>query len=323
MTKRRILPFLLLMFCVNSISAQVLESGDILVGTEAGVIKIDPSNGFQTGISSGTFLYPGISGIVADTLGENIYAVTLAGVDEEDRVVHVNPTNGQQTQISSGGEFFNPDKTALLNGELYVVDWYAFAPAPTYIGGAVIRVDLDSGFQTGISINGDFEYPRGLAAGRDGMLYVSDEDMVFQVDPTDGSQCVISSGDSLEWAVDIAVSEDGRMWVTNNERDGIGVVINSEVIEIDPVTGQQTVIASGDPFDTLWAISASSDGYLFVGDLEADAVFRVDPDTGMVTSISSGSLLTDGVASVFVMPGPFFTDGFESGDVSQWSASEG
>src|SRR4051794_16218295 len=58
------------------------------------------------------------------------------------------------------------------------------------------------------------------------------------------------------------------------------------VVQVDPVTGAQTLVASGGVLQDPWGIAIAQDGQIFVAD-DISGVLRIDPATGAVTTVSS------------------------------------
>jgi DNA-binding beta-propeller fold protein YncE len=87
----------------------------------------------------------------------------------------------------------------------------------------------------------------------------------------------------------IAVSAGGDIFVGDVADDGTGVII-----QIDPVTGAQSVAVQGLPFAPA-SIAIEADGDLVISDglFGVPIVLRVDPRTGARTTLSSGGLLFD------------------------------
>jgi len=152
--RRAVLIVLLTLTLGNYVAAATLNPGDLVVadpdafGLAGGIIRVDPTTGAQTVVSSG--------GIFADPTGVAIAANgDIVIVDRARRVVRVDPTTGTQTIVSSGGRFVDPFRIAIdANGDFLVADVGARA---------IVRVDPTSGDQTIVSAGGSFISPIGLA----------------------------------------------------------------------------------------------------------------------------------------------------------------
>ncbi len=140
-------------------------------------------------------------------------------------------------------------------------DPYVVYTANNYATGAVVlRTDPATGSLVEISRNGPqgtlFERPFDLALEADGDILVADM----------GSPCLVSRCDS-----------DGR------------------IIRVDPITGRQTLLASGAPLLDPAGIAVAPDGSIYVADNYAadddGAVIRVDPVSGAQTLVTEGEHL--------------------------------
>jgi|GEM_PF-3947734 len=75
------------------------------------------------------------------------------------------------------------------------------------------------------------------------------------------------------------------------------------VLKIDPVSGTQTVVASGGDLVLPLGIAIGPDGNLYIADDDAfggdGAVFRINPDTGTMETVSAGNLFVDPTGLTF------------------------
>ena len=140
-------------------------------------------------------------------------------------------------------------------------DPYVVYTANNYATGAVVlRTDPAAGSLVEISRNGPqgtlFERPFDLALEADGDILVADM----------GSPCLVSRCDN-----------DGR------------------IIRVDPITGRQTLLASGAPLLDPAGIAVAPNGSIYVADNYAadddGAVIRVDPLSGAQTLVTEGEHL--------------------------------
>ena len=140
-------------------------------------------------------------------------------------------------------------------------DPYVVYTANNYATGAVVlRTDPAAGSLVEISRNGPqgtlFERPFDLALEADGDILVADM----------GSPCLVSRCDN-----------DGR------------------IIRVDPITGRQTLLASGAPLLDPAGIAVAPNGSIYVADNYAadddGAVIRVDPASGAQTLVTEGEHL--------------------------------
>jgi len=159
---------------------------------------------------------------------------------------------GEQTIVSEGGHFgpgvgYPLGVAVAENGDLIV--------ANVGFPSEIVRVNPRTGQQTLLSKAGCLKFPQSIAVhGKD--IYLTDVatadgnfgiGAVIHVDLHNGTQTVLSSGGNLVGPVGIAADENGRIVV------GDPYTINPEspdlydggIIMIDPVSGDQTLIARG------------------------------------------------------------------------------
>lgn len=307
---------------IGHAKAVTLKRGDILIADVDGgaIIRVDPTTGTQTVISSGVNLVSP-TGLMMDRAGDILVADSGANA-----VIRVNPATGGQTVISSGGFFSFPiDLTIDATGQILVVDSNAFGPDVISGGtGGVIRVDPLTGAQTAVSSGGNFHGPTGIALDAAGYILVADVDFggspgvsgpgaIIRVDPSTGAQTVISSGGSFVGPVRVAVAPTGQIFVSDHGSFRTGTTIGA-IFRIDPATGAQTVIynsSGGGPIQGPEGLTLDAAGNILVAfkghpnfDVP-DGIAQINPVTGTVTVVSSGGSLVGplGIAVVALVPG--------------------
>src|SRR3989454_2715697 len=117
---------------------------------------------------------------------------------------------------------------------------------------------------------------------------------VIRIDPTTGAQTVVSAHGFFQEPVGIAIEADGNIVVADRV---------SGIIRVNPLAGTQTVVHAGPPFVDLFGIALEANGSILVADTgcashqcfaggpRGQAVYRVNPVTGEVTTVSSGVYL--------------------------------
>src|SRR6267142_2515090 len=117
---------------------------------------------------------------------------------------------------------------------------------------------------------------------------------VIRIDPTTGAQTVVSAHGFFQEPVGIAIEADGNIVVADRL---------SGIIRVNPLAGAQTVVHAGPPFVDLFGIALEANGSILVADTgcashqcfaggpRGQAVYRVNPVTGEVTTVSSGVYL--------------------------------
>jgi sugar lactone lactonase YvrE len=154
-----------------------------------------------------------------------------------------------------------------------------------FIGDATIRFQVYDG-QDYAETEGQFVVTVvDPAIGRldRGDLLIADGDRLVLHNLPDNSEYLLTSGDQLDTVIA----------VTNSGADGIFLLDRfNGLLRVDPVTGQQILIAAGANFspDTPGSIAVEDDGHVLVAEVQS-GLLRVDVQTGVVTSLSSGGLL--------------------------------
>jgi hypothetical protein len=143
---------------------------------------------------------------------------------------------------------------------------------------------------------------RGLAVASDGTIFATQPDpRVIRVDPRTGEISTVASGGLLEFPTGIVVEPDGRLLVANSRDPFSESPPPGNVIRIDPVTGTQSVVASGGFFHDVLGITIDADGTAVVATglynvsarclSSAGAIVRVDRTTGDQALVSMGENL--------------------------------
>jgi hypothetical protein len=160
---------------VNQSSA--IADGTVLVlssplsgqSAPTGMIGIDPSTGAQLPITTGgVFVLPVT---VREAADQQLYVVDYSALGTG-AVIAVDPNTKQQTRVYTGGNITGPNALAIVNGSLYV----------TNVGGSVptlVKIDIATGVQSLVPINGTVTEPVGLAPTLSGdvrgSIYLADE----------------------------------------------------------------------------------------------------------------------------------------------------
>jgi sugar lactone lactonase YvrE len=300
--------------------------GDILVvdrdafpdasGGRGSVIRVDPTSGIQTVVSSGgNFRSP--SGIVATTSGD-IFVVDGSAFGSAGAIIRVNPVTGEQTTVSSAGDLGGPSGIALdANGDILVAGHLALTGR-----GAIIRVDSLTGAQTIVSSSDDFVDPIGIVVDGSGDIWMVDRSAfggygaVFKVDSLTGAHTTVSSGGFFGDPTGIALAGNGDILVTDNTGDGIPLTPDcltgspGGVIRVDPVTGAQTILSTcGSFYDParIVIVPGTTNGPP-VADAGPDQTVSAGPSCVAPEALNgTGSSDPDGDTLTFTWTGPFGT----------------
>jgi sugar lactone lactonase YvrE len=129
---------------------------------------------------------------------------------------------------------------------------------------------------------------------------------VIRIDPATGAQTVVTTGGYLNSisnsAGGIALEANGQILVIDIEiamPDGSSV---PGIVRVDPATGLQSLVTTGDLLYTPFDIAVEANGQIVVTDRAG--IIRVDPVTGAQTLVTSGGNLSGprGITVVFKKP---------------------
>jgi Ca2+-binding RTX toxin-like protein len=187
---------------------------------------------------------------------------------------------------------------AVIGVTLFVMSSDAQAESTAYVadpnaaggGGAVFRVDLDSGAQTLVSSGGEFEDPTGITAVGSRLFIADpssgDSGAIIEVDPASGEQRVLSSGGSFAAPTDVAAqrasnSEGDYAFVVDPEASHSGSTIDAsgagEIFEVSTLNGVQSgldVAGAELPLEQPTGIAGR------FPDFGQVPIYVVDPDVG-------------------------------------------
>jgi hypothetical protein len=224
-------------------------------------------------------------------------------------LVAVNPSTGAQSIVSQGQLFATPvNLREAPDRQIYVTDYTAYGPvSTTNVGGAVFRVDPDTGHQSLVAKGGYINGPSAIAViqhnpvapaevyitnvGDDTGTYRN----IIKIDPRTGAQQLVSSGGILYNPLAIVPGPGDNIYVLDEHAFGTGALD-----EINLASGHQRVISTGgllrfpidlakDPSGDLIVFNRDSATDFTVG---AGSVLRIDPNSGKQTLLSSNGDLT-------------------------------
>jgi hypothetical protein len=150
-------------------------------------------------------------------------------------------------------------------------------------GPTIILVDPISGQQTVFTTFSDFAVDMKVDSNED--LIIATELSILRLDPISGIETVIANADDdlLTIPTGIDLDANGDIIVLND--DGFG---NGKIVKVDPITGSETLIASGFTLTESSDIAVESSGDILV--LTDESLYRYDPISGIPTLFSSDVL---------------------------------
>jgi streptogramin lyase len=260
-----------------------LQRGDIIVGTQGKIVRVDPSTFALSVITQGGVL-GNAEGITFDAHG-HLVVITDGG-----EVIHVAPETGAQNVVHNSGKVYQ-DVAVKPDGDYLVVNLPSATPSGVFV------INHDTGASTQFNTGTNFgDGPTGIVIGKDGHSYVAElgARAVIRVDKTTGAETIVSQGGHLLSPSGIAVAPDGHLLVSDHGAD--------KVIHIDPATGHQHIVSSGAHLQAPVDIAVEPDGKILIVDLVGDKLIRIDPATGTQRVIAQGGVLA-AIRSVAVVGG--------------------
>ncbi len=274
--------------------------GDILVADalQDAIVLIDPDTGDQRVVTQfGLLSFP--DGIAIDLDGSLLVAEA-----NNNLLLRVDLETGAQTVVASGPDLPDPRAVAVRgDGAIFVGS--RVAPFP------VARVDPATGGTMVIASNSPgetrFNGMQKLVVDPDsGDLFVSTNVVGFNVSgdallrldpdtlPLPAMPDTILDGEPLESANEMVVDPDtGDIFVANN----------LDILRVDPVTGDATIVSEGGLFDRVAGLAMEADGMLVGATVFGDSVVRVDPQTGAQELVSYSNVLRQ-PQGIAVVPAP-------------------
>jgi DNA-binding beta-propeller fold protein YncE len=248
---------------------------------DGAVIRVDPLTGRQSLVSSGGEFFDPAGIAVAP--GGQIYVVDNRAPDNDGAVIRVDPRTGAQALVTerSGepgrGELDLPFGVAVeSDGNLVVSNRVSPGeiPVPCQPLGKVVRVNAVTGVQNEVDSAGHIAWPLGLAVGSRGDIVVANEcggnGGLILVDRLGLRQAPITSNSSKDVLVTperVANDPGGALLVSDFN---VGTDEEGGIVRVDPGTGAQSLVQSGELFNHPLGIAA-------VVNRPPSAALRLDP----------------------------------------------
>lgn len=226
----------------------------------------------------------------------------IVGDSSAGEVLRLKP-NGHVSLISDDERLGAPnDSVFAANGQLYVADYEAFAPA-----GAVFEVNPKTGKTKVLAKEDPLQQPDGIALAPDGDLYVTDLEAdggsLFEVTLPEGEVNLISDDPELTGALGVVAPPGSDPIV---EGDGA-------LVAVDPGTGSVDVITDGS-YTGGDGLTRAPDGTLYAVDSGENELLGIDPLTGD-TAVAAPEAFAQGYGLAFDFEGRVLT----TDDDSVWA----
>ena len=218
------------------------------------VVRIDPISGDRTIVSDDT---TGSGPVFSSPAGLAIEADGSLVIAEERVLKRVDPVTGNRMIVSGHTTGSGPVFSSLVSlaieadGSLMVVDTDALVRVDPVTGNRMIVSDGTTGSGPVLL------WPAALAIEADGSLVVADDHRLFyrvasalvRIDPVSGDRAIISNdttgvGPILFSPSALATEANGSLVVANDYDGGLFDAVASELIRVDPVSGDRTAFSS-------------------------------------------------------------------------------
>jgi sugar lactone lactonase YvrE len=146
------------------------------------------------------------------------------------------------------------------------------------------------------------------AAPGDVYLGDSNNGQIFRVPAGTNVAGLISSDADFSAPSALEFAPDGRLLVVDYD----AFAGNGGLLVLNPGSGEATPFAGGSPFQQPDGMALSYEGGVYVTDITAPSIFRVDRITGAITPVTSGGDFASGSLGIAVEPSTgriFATDG--------------
>ena len=166
--------------------------------------------------------------------------------------------------------------------------------------GAVSVLDPDTGLTTMISSDSLLDSPRHLVVDEAGLIFVANTSgTIIRIDPSTGDHSVLTTFPQLASEGGLAIAPSGSLYVTARP-DGVP----SSLVQVDPVSGNQTIIVTDVLLSGTKALSLDEEGrFVFAkSGVSEGSLLLFDPSTQMITTLLT-SVLSGGTLETSLGPG--------------------
>ena len=177
-------------------------------------------------------------------------------------------------------------------------------------------MDPDTGTVIPLLRDPSITFPYGVAIDHLGDVFISnlahfnpvtgefEGGKLIRLDPATGEFTTVVKAelDSLDSFFSLgAIGLDASGAVIAIDPGSLAFGLQPKILRIDPATGEVRILASGPPFRTPVNLAVAEDGSILIADSNADpkglgittgAIFKLDPETGSLTTLATGGLVT-------------------------------
>jgi DNA-binding beta-propeller fold protein YncE len=216
-------------------------------------------------------------------------------------VIRIDHRTGNQKVVASGQNLAAPDSGAFASKHrLFIADYNAFDD-PTGKGGAVFRVNTQTGKVGTVSKDPRFEGPTDLAIASNGKIDTVDPfagtgglGAIFHVNPSSGATSLLSDDQHFNGGpLGIAILPSGKLLVTDQSA---GPNDSGALLRVNPTNGHQSFVTKGGHLNDPYGLTLSKDGKTaYVSDTATDKnrIVRVKVDSGAQKVVANGGKLDD------------------------------
>jgi parallel beta-helix repeat protein len=271
----------------NSIGGTAVGAGNVISGNDTGVTISD--SGTTGNVVTGNYIGTNATGTAALPNSTN-------GVTVQDGASNntIGTSQYGQSTLSAGGQLGLPSGIAVApSGEIYVA---AGANPAQGLPDAVVQIDPTTGFQTVIAFGGVLTgISFGAALDGTNLIVPTFTDLV-RVPIGGGAPTIVSNFANASQGPQPGF--DGAAGVVREAAGTylIGDVDNNRILRVDPVTGDRTVVTTGNLISGPAGLALEGDGTILVASFDNGNVVKVNPLTGAQSLLTSGFVGPSGLA---------------------------
>ena len=239
------------------------------------IVKIDPSNGNETTI---TTLTENIDDLAFNNETNQIY-----GVGEENALFKIDVTNGTTSSV-------NLDNSSFMIYELITDNennLYAFKGEDeinSTVVPSIVKIDLSNGNETKIATL--TEYITDLAFNDEtNQIYgVGEENALFKIDVTNGTTSSVNLDNSSHIFYELVTDNHNNLYAFKGD-DEINSTVVPSIVKIDPTNGNETTIATLTEYVSELVFNDETNQIYGVG-WEDNKLFKIDVRNGTTSSVN-------------------------------------